>query len=78
MKATSPREEKRLLKEQWKGALEENRNAVLAGEKARDAREGLVVQAAQAGVSKTDIHRLTGISRTAIYNILNKHNALGE
>lgn len=80
MTKTTPetKAKKRELVAHWKKILESNRDAVIAGEKARNEREGLILEAAAAGVSKTAIHQMTGISRTAIYNILNKHKDSAE
>lgn len=61
--------------EHWSAILSQNKSAIDAGEKARRERESLIIGAVEDGVSKTAIHRVTGISRTSIYNILDKYNS---
>lgn len=64
---------KREIEKKWNSILVSNKEAIELGEKARLERESLILEADAEGMSKTAIHRATGISRTAIYNILNKH-----
>lgn len=56
----------------WARELAENKKNVDKGRKALQERNYLIVRSVRGGMTVTSVARLTGLSRTSIYNIINK------